>query len=292
MEKKKSNKKFHFNIFLGIGFVLLLIYTISLFVPFAWALLTSFKNRIDFVLDPVGFPKHFEFANYKLAFEKLFVAVGQEKVYLAELLVNSVVYATLAAFMLTFTPCITAYACSRFRFKLGKIIYLVALVTFFLPIVGNLPSQLQMVRELNIFDSLIGLVILKGHFNGLYFFIFYGAFQGLPKDYEDAAYIDGASRFAVLTKINLPLMRNTIAAVFILCFVTCWNEYTTPMLFLPSFPTVSYGLYKFQFSTDQQTVTVPLQMTACIIVIIPIFVMFMFFKNKMMGNITVGGIKG
>ena len=87
-------------------------------------------------------------------------------------------------------------------------------------------------------------------------------------------------------------MRNTIAAVFILCFVTCWNEYTTPMLFLPSFPTVSYGLYKFQFSTDQQTVTVPLQMTACIIVIIPIFVMFMFFKNKMMGNITVGGIKG
>ena len=292
MRKNKYKIKNAKSVFLIIGTILLFLYTLSLFMPFVWAFSTSFKSFIEFSINPMGFPKKWEISNYSVAFNKLFVDVEGEKVYFDRLLFNSVVYSLLSAIMLCMTPCITAYACSRFKFKIGKIIYMVALVTFFLPIVGSLPSELQLMRTLNLFDSLIGLVILKGHFTGLYFFIFYSAFQGLPRDYEEAAYIDGASRFSVLVKINLPLMKATILAVFILCFVACWNEYTTPMLFLPSFPTASLGLYKFQFSSDQLTSSVPMQMCACFIVILPVLIMFLLFKNQMMGNVAVGGVKG
>ena len=137
MRKNKYKIKNAKSVFLIIGTILLFLYTLSLFMPFVWAFSTSFKSFIEFSINPMGFPKKWEISNYSVAFNKLFVDVEGGKVYFDRLLFNSVVYSLLSAIMLCMTPCITAYACSRFKFKIGKIIYMVALVTFFLPIVGR-----------------------------------------------------------------------------------------------------------------------------------------------------------
>lgn len=292
---KKLNKSF--NLFSIIGLVLLLLYTISLLIPIAWAVMTSFKTRLEFIDNPFSLPQKFNLSNYTTAFDRLFVTIeagrGSRKVYLEELFLNSFIYSLVCTFMATATPCITAYAVAKYKHTIpAKIIYVIAIVTFIVPIIGNLPSEIRMLKVLNLYDTMLGIAFLRGNFLGLYFFIFYSAFVAFANDYDEAARIDGASSLRIMLQINLPLMRTTIMAVAVLRFVVFWNEYTTPMIFLPNTPTVSYGLYKFKYSTDVRINSIPSLMSACLLVFVPIFVFFLIFKNAIMGNIAIGGIKG
>ena len=290
-------KKRKFTLFNCLGIALLLIYTISLLAPLCWALMTSFRSRLEFVDNAFALPKSLYLDNYTTAFNRLYITVqegrGSRVVYLEELFFNSLVYSLVCTFMATFTPCITAYAVAKFKDTIpAKIIYGIALVTFVVPIIGNLPSEIRMVRLLGLYDTMFGIALLRGNFLGLYFFIFHATFVGFAKDYDEAAKIDGASSIRILLQINFPLVRTTLLAVAVLRFVAFWNEYTTPMIFLPNTPTVSYGLYKFKNSTDTRINSVPSLMSACFLVFIPILAVFLVFRKFIMGNIAVGGIKG
>ena len=90
----------------------------------------------------------------------------------------------------------------------------------------------------------------------------------------------------------MPLVKTTIGALALLNFITYWNDYNTAMIYLPSMPTVSYGLYRFTRSTDNKATFVTVWVAACMLVTIPICIVFMLFKDKMIGNLAVGGIKG
>jgi ABC-type glycerol-3-phosphate transport system permease component len=124
------------------------------------------------------------------------------------------------------------------------------------------------------------------------FLVFYAGYKNLSWEYAEAGLMDGASHFKIFTRIMMPLVKTTFGAIFLLSFITYWNEYTTPMIFLQSNPTVAYGLYRFRFSSRSEITSVTMQMTACLLVSLPIFVIFVTFKNKIMGNLTMGGLKG
>ncbi len=293
----KTNKKSKITGFAIIGVILLMIYTLSLFIPLLWSFITSMRSRLEFIDNPFALPSKFYFDNYTTAFDRLYVTIeagkGSRQVYLEELFLNSLVYSLICTVMATLTPCITAYACAKFKDTIpAKIIYGIAIVTFVIPIIGNLPSEIRMVRMLGLYDTMLGIALLRGNFLGLYFFIFHATFIGFAKDYDEAAKIDGASSLRIFLQINLPLIRTTLLAVAVLRFVAFWNEYTTPMIFLPNTPTVSYGLYKFKYSTDTRINSVPSLMSACFLVFIPILILFLIFKDFIMGNVAVGGIKG
>ena len=119
--------------------------------------------------------------------------------------------------------------------------------------------------------------------------MFYATFKSLPWTFAEAAQIDGAGHFRTFIQIMLPLIRSTLFAVFILLFIEHWNDYYTPMVFLPEKPTMSYGLFIFQ--TDNKAST-PIQLAACILACVPILIVFAAFKDKIMSNVTMGGIKG
>ncbi len=281
-----------------VGFILLLTYTVSLLAPLLWAVLTAFKSNFDFNMDNFSIPKlsRLTFENFEIAFANVksdvIEGAGKRTVYIGTMLLNSVIFTLISAVMLTAVPMVTAYALTKFDFKLGKIIYMVAMVTFFIPIVGNLPSQLQMTRKLGIFDSFTGLALLKGHFTGTpYFFVFYATFRSLARDYDEAARIDGASYLRVMLLINLPLVWTTVVAVFLLNFVASWNEYTTAMLFLPSYPTVSFGLYKYMFTSTTGNAP-PAVLAACLVVCVPTLLLYVVFKNYLVQNLSMGGLKG
>lgn len=277
-----------------VGVVLLLFYTVSFLAPLLWALMTSFKGEIEFMESVFAFPKHPTIENYLTAYKNISVPlrVGVGRVFIEEMFVNTLIYAGLCTVMHTLTPCITAYAVAKFKVGFNKIVYGIVIVTMVMPIIGNLPSQLQMARVLGVYDNFIGLAIMRGHFLGTNFLIFYASFKTLANDFADAAKVDGASQWTVMTRIMLPLVKPTMAAIALLSFISYWNDYQTAMVFLPSHPTVAYGLYYFTHSTGNQSSFVTVQTAGCMLVCLPILLVFLLFKDKLMGNMAVGGLKG
>ena len=121
--------------------------------------------------------------------------------------------------------------------------------------------------------------------------VLFAAFSAIPKTYSEAATIDGAGTFTIMLKIIMPLVANTIATVFLMYFIQYWNDYQTPLLYLPSYPTIAYGLYQFVWTTFDAVSTENVKLAACLVVAIPIIVLFSVFNKKLVGNLSMGGIK-
>lgn len=291
--KTKNRIKASKGLFVSIGLALLILYTVIFLMPLLWAFLVSFKGELDFMSNIFGLPKKWLLSNYSYVFKNMAVPVsGVGDIFIEEMFFNSMCYTLLCTFTHTITPCICAYAVARYRFKFGKFIYGIVIVTMILPTIGNLASEIQVAKTLGFYDTLIGVAIMKGHFLGTNFLIFYAAFRSLPDGFREAAEMDGASQAQIFFRISLPLVKTTIGAIALLSFITYWNDYNTAMIYLPSKPTVAYGLYRFTHSTTNKASFVTVAVAACMTVTIPIFFVFVLFRNKLMGNLTVGGIKG
>ena len=293
--KKSKQKKFS-TLYLILG-ILLAIYVISLLSVLLWAFLTSFKHPLnDYRTNHVGFPRQFYFQNYLTVFSKFFVhtsgvGVTPRDVYFPELLLNSVLFALGNALVQVTVTFIVAYAASRFKFIIGKIIYGIVIVGMILPLVGSQPSAMVVSQRLGLYDSILGMYVHKFTFLGMYFLVFHATLGAFPKDYDEAAQIDGASNLSVMLRIMWPLSITTYFTVLLLVFIAQWNDYTTPMLFLPSFPTVAYGLRYFETSTDNTLSSEPLRMAACLIAAIPTLTLFIIFHDRLLNNLSIGGVK-
>ena len=275
-------------------YMIVTIYCLSMIYVLLFGFVNSLKDATDYEWNnPFGLPsKEFgwHFDNYAKVLNdfKVFTLGGNE-VYLMQMFFNSLFYAVLMSLFCMATQIITAYAIAKYDFKGKSVLYGVAVVVMLLPIIGSLASEVQMAEAFNFRNNLIGVCIMKCKYPGLYFLVFYATFKGLSWTYAEAAQIDGAGHFRVFIEIMLPLIKSTVFAVFIFLFIEYWNDYYTPMVFLPESPTMSYGLFLFQ--TDNKAST-PVQLASCLMACLPILVVFVAFKDKIMSNVTMGGIKG
>lgn len=286
-------------------FLILMAYCVSLFLPMIWALFTSVKEQYDFLDHPLDLPQKYIFENFGTVLKEFEVNASvnvnvdgetilvQEKHDFGQMVINTLLYVGGSAFVATLIPCITAYACAKFpKRKMSGIIYAIVIATMIIPIVGSYPSEITMLKNLGIYNTLAGAWIQKANFLGMYFLVFHAAFKGLAREYSEAAEIDGASEFTIMTRVMLPLVKNAFFTVFLIKFVEFWNDYQIPLLYLPSRPTLSFGLYFVSNYTGNTISTVPLRMAGCLIILLPILVLYIAFKEKLMGNITMGGVKG
>ncbi len=275
--------------------VLLVFYAAILAVLALWGLLSSVKTDYDFRHNLFGLPEEWRFDNYLHSFFGFYVEVQrdgvQTKVYMPEMFWNSLLYAGGCALVATYIPCQMAYATSRFKYRFSRIITAVVIVCMALPIVGSLPSEIQTARSLRLYNTIPGMWLMKAHFLSVYFLIFQGVFKNVPNAYVEAAKIDGASNFTIYTRIMLPLASKTFLTVFLLNFIVFWNDYQTPLIFMPDKPTVAYGLYEFSKRTVSTFSSVPLKLAGAGLVLLPVLILFLIFQRKLMGNLSVGGIK-
>lgn len=275
--------------------VILCLYVLSLLIPFIWAFFTSFKSDIEFEENAIGFPREWVW-NYGWVFNEfhkiIFTETEIKSVGIWEMFGNSLLYSVGSAVLSAFVPCITAYLCARFKNKFSSLVYGIVIVTMILPIVGNQPSQVEVARSLHILDSVWALWLFNASFLGLYFLVFYNVFRALPKDFTEAAKIDGANNLQIFFKIILPLVRNLLFTIMLIKFVDFWNDYQAPLLLWQSKPTVSYGLYYMSTTSENGMNFAPKRMTASMIVFLPIIIIFLFFQKRLLGNLMVGGIKG
>ena len=273
-------------------FVFLIIYSLLLVGLLVWAMISSFKTPRDFQINPVGLPEKIV-NNFAEAIKLYKMQVGGVKgrplyAMFPQMLYNSVLYSVGCALSNTVVTCLTAYCCARYKYRMSKIVYAVVLITMTIPIVGSLPSQIQVAQSLRTYNTVWGMWLQSATFLGLYFLVFYEMFASLPNSFFEAARIDGAGDFSLIFRIALPLAKNVFFTIFLLNFITYWNDYQTPLLFLKSMPVLSYGLYLI----TQSNAYVPMIMAAATVVLAPVVLIFIFANKKLMGNLTVGGVKG
>lgn len=289
-------KKRKVSIFTITIFIVLSIYFISLIFPFVWATYSAFNDPTEYMVYYVfhsNFPTSLTFENFRLALGEYVLKTnnGSEYTFFG-MIGNSVIYAVGCAFFYTLTPCMVAYCAARFRFKFSKIIYAFVIVTMSLPIVGAMPSEIRMLKSIGLFDNFFGMFVLRMNFLSLYFLIFYAQFQMIPMTYSEAAKVDGASNFRIMTMIILPQAIPTITTVFLLSFITFWNDYQIPRYYLPNYPTVAEGLFEYTNNLPLELNAIPVQLAALIGLTVPIVIVFALLNKYLKLNVATGGIKG
>ena len=291
--KKKSKFDIRLTPVTGILLAFLIIYVVLLVAPLVWAFITSFKAQSDYRLNVLGLPEKWVW-NYSYVIKNGVILVGTTGKYASvpQMFGYTFLYALGCAFTNTLVPCITAYLCARFHYKFSKVVYNVVVVVMILPIVGSLPAEVQMARTLGFYDHIWGLWLMKANFLGMYFLVFHGIFRTLPMAYTEAAKIDGAGNLSILVKIILPLVRNTFFTVMLINFIGFWNDYQTPLIYMPSYPTIALGMFYMASTTENGLSTVPMRMTGAMLMLIPILALFLCFHKRLLGNLTVGGLKG
>lgn len=289
VKKKTLNSVFSITFF-----AVLILYAVSLIVPFIWTFLTSLKARLEYIGSPFGLPKNWRFVNYIEVFKALSVSIqGTRDAYLPELFLNGFAYAFISSMIMIFTNCVVGYIVAKYKCLASRAIYSVVIINMILPVVGTLPSELQIMRVLGFYDNMLGIYLMKISFGGTNFLIFYAMFRSISWSYAEAAFVDGASHFSVFARIMLPMAMPTFFALVLMQFITFWNDWQASLIYFPSYPTVAYALYTFQFpGAGNRTTGVPYIMAGCILVALPIIVIFLVFKNKIMGTVAVGGLKG
>jgi multiple sugar transport system permease protein len=209
-----------------------------------------------------------------------------------ELLGNSLYFTIVPALLSAFVPCLIAYCATKYDFWFNKVIHFTVVWSMVVPIGASLASQLQLFGALGMLDNPLAVIIMKWSYLGALFLIMSGSFKGISNDYRDAAFIDGAGHFRTFFTIMLPLISNVFTMFFMLQLIAWWNTWDFTYIYMPSYPNLAQAVYQIQFSTDNQLSIKPVQLAVCTITIVPALTFFLIFKEKIMQQVTFGGLKG
>lgn len=298
----KRHKKYNaLTIVLG---VILLIYCLILLWLLLWAFSTSVKSNVRgganaFLSNKVGLPKgsplDWKWSNYVTIFNAMKVPIGDGKfATIIDMLINTMLYTVGGAIISTFVPCIVAYVAAKMKFKFNAVLDFIVIVTMIIPIVGSYPSEIQILKQLNIYDSWAAMFIQKFNFLGVYYLIFEASFSTLPDAYIEAARIEGANEYCILFKVMLPLVKTIIFTVFLILFIALWNDYSYALLYFPSKPTLAYGVYVnvlTSMAAENAINGTPFRMAGSLMLCIPVLILFSFLSNALMQNLSLGGLK-
>lgn len=295
---KMNKKKFG-----AINVVLLLVlsvYALLLAVLLLWGLMTSLKTIDDFygnkIWLPTGKLSEWGWSNFSYVFENFAVRAKdvQGRVISINILgqtVNTILYTIGGSLVTTACCCLVSYLSAKFDYFFSKVLYTTVLVVMVIPIVGNTPAMLLFLKQTNLYDNWLGTYLMRFSFLGLYFLIFHGVFEGVSPEYAEAATIDGANEYQIFFVIMLPLVKTTFYTVFLIQFIGYWNDYTMALMFMPTHPTLAYGVYYLGISNEPGLSYAPMKMVSCIILALPLTIIFVAFRDKLIGNSTMGGVK-
>lgn len=298
MENVRKTKKIREkpSVSMTVLFVVLTIYTLSFIALLLWTAIVALRSSGDFssALKQKSWQKMLSFKgmtfeSFKNAWNNFTMPNRNGDPWtMPQMFGHAILYAGGCSIVATLVACLMAYVTARYDYLIGKIVYGIVLVTMAIPIVGALPSEMEMVENLGLMDSVFGLYILKANFLGLYFLIFHAQFKMIPKDYTEAAGMDGASELRIMLQVIFPMAIGTITTVILLNFIAFWNDYQTPMIYWNSKPVIAYGLW---YNAGRNK-PIPEVLAGMLLVATPILVVFGIFNKKVMSNMSIGGVKG
>lgn len=258
--------------------VLALLLAVLFLVPIVWMLLLSFTPEGQNMFG--GGALHFTLDNYKkvLSLAPIFGWMG-----------NSIIVSTVTTVLVLLFSSMAAYAFSRIRFPGSKLLFLLFLSGMMIPAEATLIPLYLLMRDFGLLGTRTSLV-LPAVAGPMGIFILKQFFDGLPKDLEEAARMDGAGFFKIWYSIFLPLSRPALAALGIFTFIGAWNDFVWPLISISdkAYMTITLGLPMFQSSYVQQYA---LPMTANALAAIPVLVVFLIFQKQIIKGIAFTGGK-
>ena len=250
--------------------------------PFAWMLLTSIKPNADLSQFPVRYlPSSTTFEHYRTLIQRTSFPVN---------LLNSLIIACGAVLLGLATSVPAAYSFSSFRFAGRRTLMTSFLVINMFPIVLLIIPLFVLMRTLGLIDTFLGVIIGHSTFSipfSIWMLVSY--FNAIPRDLDEAATIDGASRLQTIRLVVLPLVMPGIVTTAIYVFITSWNEYLFAMML--SGETVRPVTVALQLFIGEFTVQWGILTAGGTIIALPVTILFLFVQKRLVGGLTAGAVK-
>jgi multiple sugar transport system permease protein len=268
-----------------LAYVILIAVALLMFVPFAYAVATSFKSKpeaLQIAFDNMFWPRDPTAEAYQVAWDS---NVGRW-------FFNSVLVATVWIVGRVISCTMAGYAFARMRFPGRDILFLLILSTMMIPGIVTIIPKFILLRELNLLNT-YGALTLPFLTDAFGIFLMKQFFESFPTEIEEAARVDGANRFRIFSQIVVPNAIPAIAALAIFSFQGSWNAFLEPVIFITGdrtdLFTLPVGLANFRqaYYTDQPTL-----MAMSVITTVPIAIFFIFFQRYFVQGQTSAAVKG
>lgn len=276
----------------GLFIVMLIIFVLfaaSFIFPFLWVLMNSFKPKGEFAMNFMGLPKTWTFENYRQAFT---IKESQSGYTVFQMLGMSTIIAGGGTLATVLTSSAAAYVVAKYKFPGRNLIFTVVIFAMIIPVVGALPSQIQLMTKLGLNGKILGPIFIYSGGFGANFLLLYSFFKNLSWTYVEAAKVDGASDFRIFFKIIVPMAKGPIIAVSVIQLIGLWNDYLTPSIYLPKRPTIAVGLKYISDALIDARGEYTVLFATIVLTLLPIIILFVSFSKTIMENTSVGGIKG
>lgn len=266
-------------------YFLLTVWAIIVLFPFYWMVLTSFKSYASYAGEriPRFIATNPTFENYSSAFTA---------VPLANYFSNTLIFTVVTTGLMVAIIIFAAYAFARINFKGRNLMFVAILALMMIPNELVVITNFVTITDLNLRNSFTGL-ILPSVTSVFYIYLLKENFEQVPDELYYAAKVDGTSDLKYLFRVMVPICRPTIITVIILKVIECWNSYVWPRLITddPKYFLVSNGIQEIRengFGRDN----IPAMMAAVVAVSVPLIVLFLIFRKKIMAGVSREGIKG
>lgn len=262
--------------------IFLVMLTLASILPVYWTLVNSVRNNTQILSSFRLFPEQFTFENYH--------RVLRQPTLFSSFL-NSVIVTGGTMFLTAALASMASFALSSYRFKWGRLMYLVFTAGIFVPGATTMGMTYKLLQYLRLLGSRFGIVLLytSGRL-ALSIFLLVGFMQSIPDSVSEAAIIDGCTPWKLYFHIVLPLTRNGLIVVLILAFINVWNDYVWAMILLPSATkrtlTVALAFFKGEYFTDYGLLS-----AGVIVGLLPILIVYLFLQDKIISGLAAVAVK-
>ena len=269
----------------ALSYLLLSFWAVVVLFPFYWMLLTSLKSYASYNAErtPVFLPLSPTLENY----ENAFTAVP-----LGGYLLNTLIFSLITTAVMVVVSTLAAYAFARLRFPGKNLVFGLFLSMMMIPTELVVITNFVTITNLDLRNTFLGL-ILPSITSVFYIYLLKENFEQVPEELYKAAKVDGTSDLKYLWKVMIPICRPTLVTITILKLIECWNSYVWPRLITddPAYYLVSNGIQEIRENGFGRE-NVPAMMAAVVVISVPLILLFLAFRNKIMEGVSRGGTKG
>ncbi len=255
--------------------------------PVLWMISGAFKTNYEILNESLKLiPNSFSFDNFARGWK------GFGRLTFAGFFRNSAYISTLATAGVTISSAIVAYAFSRLNFPGRQFWFACMMSTMMLPYQVVMIPQYIIFRNLGLTNTYVPLILPSWFSRAFFVFMIMQFIHGLPRELDEAAIIDGCSRYSVFTRIILPLIKPALITTIIINFYWAWDDFMGPLIYLsrPTKYPVSLAIKLFADSTSTTDYGAMFAMST--LSLIPVFSIFLFFNRYLIQGISMSGLRG
>lgn len=270
-------------------YALLIVLSALFLLPFYWMVNTSLKTPDQlFAIPPVWAPHPFAWDNYV---KVMTTSLGPQYPSVLRSAANTLIITVNGLIATLVSSSLVAYAFARMEFPGKNILFLGILGTLMVPFAVIMIPQFILWKQLNWLDTYWPLIIPQWFGGAWNIFLMRQFFMTIPREYDEAALLEGASRWDIYWRIILPLSRPVMAAVAVFAFVFFWNDFLNPLIILVTPLKFTLTMFLANFAMMYQYVQWQLWMAGSVIIILPCLILFFFTQNLFLSGINITGMK-